>query len=172
FALAPTLLAVLTGVLLAAERVSVADLSLRLRTPRTGLGLDAESLRDPEEAARVGARVDALERAVSSVISDARRRSAGRESCDATAVVRERVRFWSVLAEDQGREVTVELPDGELPVAAGAESLAAGLDALLGNVFAHTPEGASFSVRDRKSTRLNSSHVKISYAVFCLKKKN
>src|SRR5436309_11743644 len=28
------------------------------------------------------------------------------------------------------------------------------------------PEG-----RDRKSTRLNSSHVKISYAVFCLKKK-
>src|SRR5690625_6448867 len=27
-------------------------------------------------------------------------------------------------------------------------------------------------VRDRKSTRLNSSHVAISYAVFCLKKKN
>src|SRR5436305_13274054 len=25
---------------------------------------------------------------------------------------------------------------------------------------------------DRKSTRLNSSHVRISYAVFCLKKKN
>src|SRR5690625_7041862 len=28
------------------------------------------------------------------------------------------------------------------------------------------------SGRDRKSTRLNSSHVAISYAVFCLKKKN
>src|SRR5690606_42091145 len=28
------------------------------------------------------------------------------------------------------------------------------------------------TTRDRKSTRLNSSHVKISYAVFCLKKKN
>src|SRR5690349_23101109 len=27
------------------------------------------------------------------------------------------------------------------------------------------------SLRDRKSTRLNSSHVEISYAVFCLKKK-
>src|SRR5690554_7610133 len=27
------------------------------------------------------------------------------------------------------------------------------------------------TVRDRKSTRLNSSHVRISYAVFCLKKK-
>src|SRR5207302_10925478 len=31
---------------------------------------------------------------------------------------------------------------------------------------------ALFDPRDRKSTRLNSSHVKISYAVFCLKKKN
>src|SRR5690606_39566605 len=29
-----------------------------------------------------------------------------------------------------------------------------------------------FETPDRKSTRLNSSHVKISYAVFCLKKKN
>src|SRR3989442_8171205 len=28
------------------------------------------------------------------------------------------------------------------------------------------------AVEDRKSTRLNSSHVRISYAVFCLKKKN
>src|SRR5690554_7894502 len=28
-----------------------------------------------------------------------------------------------------------------------------------------------FASRDRKSTRLNSSHVRISYAVFCLKKK-
>src|SRR5690554_2821154 len=28
-----------------------------------------------------------------------------------------------------------------------------------------------FLFRDRKSTRLNSSHVRISYAVFCLKKK-
>src|SRR5690242_21018922 len=29
----------------------------------------------------------------------------------------------------------------------------------------------SWPVRDRKSTRLNSSHMTISYAVFCLKKK-
>src|SRR5690606_41628641 len=29
----------------------------------------------------------------------------------------------------------------------------------------------SVKIEDRKSTRLNSSHVKISYAVFCLKKK-
>src|SRR5690606_26832608 len=34
--------------------------------------------------------------------------------------------------------------------------------------------GEAFEIgrQDRKSTRLNSSHVKISYAVFCLKKKN
>src|SRR5207302_11087198 len=31
--------------------------------------------------------------------------------------------------------------------------------------------GCYLAVEDRKSTRLNSSHVKISYAVFCLKKK-
>src|SRR3712207_8084056 len=30
----------------------------------------------------------------------------------------------------------------------------------------------NFQIRDRKSTRLNSSHANISYAVFCLKKKN
>src|SRR5690606_39564978 len=33
------------------------------------------------------------------------------------------------------------------------------------------PPGRARRERDRKSTRLNSSHVKISYAVFCLKKK-
>src|SRR5438874_7227509 len=37
---------------------------------------------------------------------------------------------------------------------------------------AHTSGVRRSSSRDRKSTRLNSSHVEISYAVFCLKKKN
>src|SRR5947208_6783011 len=32
--------------------------------------------------------------------------------------------------------------------------------------------GASGNLKDRKSTRLNSSHQIISYAVFCLQKKN
>src|SRR5690606_42153215 len=36
----------------------------------------------------------------------------------------------------------------------------------------HIFAGLTFLNKDRKSTRLNSSHVKISYAVFCLKKKN
>src|SRR3712207_8966308 len=34
------------------------------------------------------------------------------------------------------------------------------------------PEQSSNAAQDRKSTRLNSSHANISYAVFCLKKKN
>src|SRR5699024_12188879 len=38
--------------------------------------------------------------------------------------------------------------------------------------IAHTPKKVTrLLTRDRKSTRLNSSHVSISYAVFCLKKK-
>src|SRR5690606_41976279 len=41
--------------------------------------------------------------------------------------------------------------------------------ALLGGFFLDVAHFAD--AEDRKSTRLNSSHVKISYAVFCLKKK-
>src|SRR5690625_5732261 len=37
---------------------------------------------------------------------------------------------------------------------------------------AQTTDGEQVSDLDRKSTRLNSSHVAISYAVFCLKKKS
>src|SRR5256885_11751421 len=36
---------------------------------------------------------------------------------------------------------------------------------------AQSPSSRKAKVRDRKSTRLNSSHLVISYAVFCLKKK-
>src|SRR5438874_7984585 len=38
-------------------------------------------------------------------------------------------------------------------------------------IWRGSPPPASEASRDRKSTRLNSSHVEISYAVFCLKKK-
>src|SRR3989442_11245614 len=43
--------------------------------------------------------------------------------------------------------------------------------AINGNYRAALPLIASSWASDRKSTRLNSSHVRISYAVFCLKKK-
>src|SRR5947199_3756923 len=50
----------------------------------------------------------------------------------------------------------------------------------LGNQLANEPSASGADreaerqepARDRKSTRLNSSHLGISYAVFCLKKKN
>src|SRR5690606_4392779 len=41
----------------------------------------------------------------------------------------------------------------------------------VGLIVRKVAEGKSEEELDRKSTRLNSSHVKISYAVFCLKKK-
>src|SRR5207302_11431158 len=42
--------------------------------------------------------------------------------------------------------------------------------AFLGLEHTYSYEAARLRFGDRKSTRLNSSHVKISYAVFCLKK--
>ncbi|OKI89217.1 sensor histidine kinase [Micromonospora sp. CB01531] len=137
-------------VLLREEREQVADLSHRLRTPLTALRLEAESLRDPADATRLTTAVDGLERAVSGLIRQARWRSSaadGRAGCDAAAVVGERVAFWSVLAEDTGRTVTVELAPGPLPVGVPEDELAAAVDALLGNVFAHTPDGTPFAVR-------------------------
>src|SRR3712207_8056061 len=53
------------------------------------------------------------------------------------------------------------------PEARGYESLALG-----SFLLAHSSQLMIGSSIDRKSTRLNSSHANISYAVFCLKKKN
>ncbi|MGH3389203.1 MAG: ATP-binding protein [Actinomadura sp.] len=135
--------------LLAQEREAAADLSHRLRTPLTALRLEAESLRDAEDATRIGASVDTLERAITQIIADARRATRGgdgAEGCDAAEVVRDRVRFWAVLAEDQDRRLTGPVAPDPLPVALAREDLAACVDALLGNVFAHTPEGTAFTV--------------------------
>src|SRR6266702_6505119 len=53
---------------------------------------------------------------------------------------------------------------------ARARAAAAGCDAPGGGLARASRDGL-LSPGDRKSTRLNSSHVAISYAVFCLKKK-
>src|SRR2546430_5773749 len=53
----------------------------------------------------------------------------------------------------------------------GAGDLAAGHDVEPRLAGDHFEDGANVGVLDRKSTRLNSSHSQISYAVFCLKKK-
>jgi signal transduction histidine kinase len=137
--------------LLREERETVADLAHRVRTPLTALRLEAEALPATDHAARIGAGVDAVQRAVTQAIEQARRRGsgpeAGRAGSDAAVVVRERVAFWAVLAEDTDRETTVEIAPGPLLVALPAADLGACVDALLGNVFAHTPDGTAFSVR-------------------------
>jgi signal transduction histidine kinase len=138
------------GELLAAERETAADLAHRLRTPLTALRLDAESLPPPDRE-RLLDDVDALNRSVDEVISEARRtvREGLGTGCDAAAVVAERVRFWSVLAEEESRAVTVDLSRDVVPVRVAPGDLGAAIDALLGNVFAHTPEGTAFGVAVR-----------------------
>lgn len=135
--------------LLDQERAAAADLSHRLRTPLTALRIDAESLHDEAERARLVSGLDALERRVDDAIRDAARpvREGVRAASDAAAVVADRTRFWSVLAEDQGRLLSVSVAPGPVPVRVSAEDLAACVDALIGNVFAHTPEGTDLRVR-------------------------
>src|SRR3712207_8219351 len=63
----------------------------------------------------------------------------------------------------------------ELGLADEAQRTAHGLDLDPGGVALPHRAGdtrTALQARDRKSTRLNSSHANISYAVFCLKKKN
>src|SRR5690606_41759526 len=77
------------------------------------------------------------------------------------------------------RSVVAELARFELPIAADGFRLGLGLcvpgvgvqtGAAARAALGDAPAIAGVGL-DRKSTRLNSSHVKISYAVFCLKKK-
>src|SRR5690606_39771674 len=68
------------------------------------------------------------------------------------------------LVQDQGAvPATVGVIDGRVVVGLAADQLE--------RLSMGGAEKASTWNLDRKSTRLNSSHVKISYAVFCLKKK-
>jgi signal transduction histidine kinase len=63
-----------------------------------------------------------------------------------------RVRFWAVLAEEEGRAFTVDLAAVPAMVRVSAADLGAAVDALLGNVFSHTPEGTPLSVTVRPGT--------------------
>src|SRR5690606_40937376 len=60
---------------------------------------------------------------------------------------------------------------GVAPLLDGDDRLARDADALGELRLRHLAVAEAQRTEDRKSTRLNSSHVKISYAVFCLKKK-
>lgn len=128
------------------EREAAADMSHRLRTPLTALRLEADSSGGVVTADRVKEHVTGLERAITELITHTRRGESEPGPCDATKVVAERIAFWAVLAEDQDRTLRTHLPSHPLPVRLPAADLAASLDALLGNVFAYTPDGTPFAV--------------------------
>jgi len=138
--------------LLVNERELAADLSHRLRTPLTVLRLNAASLGDGPAAEQTRAAVAQLEREVDTIIRtarDAKPQTAAAGAgvgCDAAEVVRERMDFWSALAEDEGRKVRVAGVDRPVRIPVARADLVAALDALLGNVFRHTAEGTAFAV--------------------------
>ena len=133
--------------LLAEERESAADLSHRLRTPMTSLRLQAEALGSPEERENMIAQVDRLEHAMDQVIDLARSRAVTEPArCDLNQVVADRAEFWKVLADEQDRELGVDLGVVEEPVALSAEDLGVVVDTIVGNVFAHTSPGTAFSI--------------------------
>jgi signal transduction histidine kinase len=142
------LLAGRVGDLLEAERETVADISHRLRTPLTVLRMQADAIPAGEPRERLREAADELEQAVTQVIEEARRpiRTGAGISVDLCEAVKERAEFWGVLADEQGRHWRADVDGGPQPVRIGRADLDAALDALLGNVFSHTPEGTPFSV--------------------------
>ncbi|MEX1281055.1 MAG: HAMP domain-containing sensor histidine kinase [Acidimicrobiia bacterium] len=127
--------------LLRSEREEVADLAHRLRTPLTALRLEVEGT--PAESSVLD-----LSRAVDEVITEARRPlvEADGDRCDLVAVVRDRVRFWEALADDEGRRLEARLPAAAVPVRSDARSVGSAIDALVGNVFQHTEPGTPLRV--------------------------
>ncbi|MFD8066659.1 sensor histidine kinase [Streptomyces parvulus] len=143
--------------LLAVERELVADLSHRLRTPLTALYLEADRMGATPSARRVTEAAGQLESELDAIIAAARTPLASvrpggpaagaGKPCDVAEVVAMRLDFWSVLAGQQGRAYQRSLTPRPAPVAFPEDDLAAVVDALIGNVFRHTPQGTAFVVR-------------------------
>jgi signal transduction histidine kinase len=118
-----------------------------LRTPLTSLRLQAEVLGDEDERRAMLGQMDRLEHAMNQVIELARSRATeGPGECDIDAVVARRGAFWSVLAEEQGRALSLRLGAGAGSVPLGEDDVAAAVDTLIGNVFSHTHPGVDFDV--------------------------
>ncbi|MFI7079977.1 sensor histidine kinase [Micromonospora sp. NPDC049903] len=130
------------------ERELAADLSHRLRTPLTALRLDAEAMPPGPIGERMRQACDLLDEELDSIIRGVRRGTDGRDgqSADLVEVLADRLAFWSVLAEDQERPW--EVTGGDVPVVLPMprSELILVVDAMLGNVFAHTPDGTAFRV--------------------------
>ena len=138
--------------MLESERELVADLSHRLRTPLTKLRLRIDQVDDPDLRSELEADLAGMAAELDGLITEARSslqdRSSGAPSrqCDAVPVVADRAGFWRVLAEDQKRDMRLEIAEEPVPVAVSEGDLAAALDVLLENVFSHTDEGVPLAV--------------------------
>src|SRR2546427_2346901 len=80
---------------------------------------------------------------------------------------------YTTLFRSDGCSRCVMLPyaEGHIDITIEAPERLAWTRESLGGPREHTDVSPRDMLRDRKSTRLNSSHSQISYAVFCLKKK-
>ena len=103
--------------------------------------------------------------------------SAGMGRAAAEAFAREGAKI-AVIGRDAGRlgetaSALRKLGSPDVLTAVADIGDTASVDAAFAAIAARWPHlNALVNAADRKSTRLNSSHVVISYAVFCLKKKN
>ncbi len=134
--------------LLDKERELAADLSHRLRTPLTALRLDAEAMPPGPVADRMRQACDLLDEELEAIITGARLgvEARGQERTDLVEVLADRLAFWSVLAEDQERPWQVVGGDVPVMLPLPRSELILVVDAMLGNVFSHTPDGAAFRV--------------------------
>ncbi|MEU9715071.1 HAMP domain-containing sensor histidine kinase [Streptomyces sp. NPDC047976] len=163
--------------LLAVERELVADLSHRLRTPLTALHLASERMAGTPESARVEAAVCELETELQAIIAAARTplavgpmgqgllgterapgggaaaAGAGGPGSEVAEVVRRRTAFWAVLAQQQDRACHLDVTQEPTAVGLPDDDVAAVVDALIGNVFRHTPEGTAFAVGVRRTAQ-------------------
>ncbi len=132
--------------LIEAERESLADLSHRLRTPLTSLRLQAERVPSDDDRIALTQAVDRMESAVDGLIHDVRQGRKASTTGDLAGVVRRRLPFWQVLAQEQKRQIVHSIASGPSIVNASEEDLATLLDLLLGNVFSHTDSGVAMAV--------------------------
>jgi signal transduction histidine kinase len=123
-----------------------ADLSHRLRTPLTALRLELETCGEKPDVHRLRRAVGMLSDEVDGIIRTALEPLSTRtaERCDLTEVLDHRLAFWSVLAEDHGRAWTVIGDSTPLWAPVPRDEAEAAVDALIGNIFHHTPEGTAF----------------------------
>lgn len=92
--------------------------------------------------------MDAVEHAVSDVIDQLRRqtREGIRPAVNLEVATRERLAFWTALAEQLGRPCVVDIsPDIQI-ASLSQDDIQTVIDILLTNVFTHTPEKTPFRV--------------------------